>query len=256
MAWNRWSAELFKGRIGEAVVEAVLEEFGYQVQRAGFEQVHSGQNRVAPDLLVTHPKSGMQRYVEVKYRSARPTSVILERRKVAALVGEFPETVLAMASAYDGAIYCSTVENIPLSREPSTVRLNLLDDYWMPIWHFFPLVRPGKRLAQLWKSFRNVLERYGERVVRTQRDQPLWEGEADALKSYILDTWDEEMQSLGIARPEPEKMTLADLWNSVREINAAGLAVQLIDQDPAETLLVQLAHLSPNPPKEGVGSVS
>lgn len=104
MTSNWWAANLFVGRIGEAVVESVLSEFGYAVMRSGNEQLAfpsriSGRKRrgkLTPDLLVRDPDSEEERYVEVKARSARPMAVILERVRFDTLQGSFPRTVLTL----------------------------------------------------------------------------------------------------------------------------------------------------------------
>ena len=55
MASRYWSRDLFKGRIGGAIIEAVLSEFGYQVERAECKQ-GAGDPQIHPDFLVTHPQ--------------------------------------------------------------------------------------------------------------------------------------------------------------------------------------------------------
>ena len=78
----RWSHNLFKGRVGEAVIEAVLSEFGYLVTRGGYEIHLSGNPSDAPDLIVEYPPTGARELVEVKYRSARPTAVDLSKKRI------------------------------------------------------------------------------------------------------------------------------------------------------------------------------
>ena len=63
---NFWSSSLFKGRIGEALVEAVLLEFGYKVVRSGYEY-QKNDNKINdyylqsnPDLVVIDPKTKNQ----------------------------------------------------------------------------------------------------------------------------------------------------------------------------------------------------
>ena len=97
---NNWASSLFKGRIGEAVVESVLSEFGYQIARSGQEfhrlpaQSGSPQDVSAPDLAVTDPNTKSTRYVEVKFQSARPMSVILKKSKLEDLRRYYPGTIL------------------------------------------------------------------------------------------------------------------------------------------------------------------
>ena len=56
-----FSLNLFKGRLGEVVVETIFVKFEYEVKRAGYEQLSGGKERIHPDLKV-----GTQTWVEVK----------------------------------------------------------------------------------------------------------------------------------------------------------------------------------------------
>ena len=238
---NYWSRNLFKGRIGEAVIEAVLAEFGYSVLRAGYEQAEGTKEHLKPDLLVEDPTSHVRHMVEVKYRSARPTSVQLDPKRLKAVQGEFPEAILAFVSAYDGAIYCAALDNIELGQDGN---VNLLEGTWLPLWHFFPLVIPGPRLHKLWKDLRATLENYGSRIVSSKPDAQLWKGETDALAAYLESAWEEPMLDLGIAEPKPERLTHEEKWEKAREISAANLALDLFeyaDEDRIETNTLQLA---------------
>ena len=241
---SNWAPNLFKGRIGEAVVEAILSEFGYKVHRGGFEQVSSGDSRVAPDLVVTDPRTQEERHVEVKYKAARPTAVQLDPTQIAAYKKLYPGTILAISSAWDGAIYCCQVEELPLKEGGGLSTLSLLGGYWKPIWHHFPLVKRGERLSETWRKFQAVMSTYGSRQVFGRPDHKLWDEEYDALARYLHETWDECLPELGIARPQVEKMTLEELWEAARHINAAVLAQRLLDpseENPIESPLTSQA---------------
>jgi len=72
----------------------------------------SSQQLLAPDLAVTDPKTSTTKYVEVKFRSARPMSVILERARLEDIRRYYPETILIFVSAYDGSVNCANVDEI------------------------------------------------------------------------------------------------------------------------------------------------
>ena len=238
---NYWSRNLFKGRVGEAVIESVLSEFGYLVLRAGYEQAGGARELLKPDLLVDDPRTRQQTYVEVKYRSARPTAVQLDAERLLVVRQDYPQAILAFVSAYDGAIYCAALDNLDLGEGG---RVNLLDGAWQPIWHYFPLVLPGPKLHGLWKDLRASLENFGSRIVSRRLDSQLWEDETDALAAYLEATWEEPMQDLGIAEPEPEKLTHEEKWEKAREINAANLVLDLFEyaeEDSVETNTLLLA---------------
>lgn len=224
-----WARSLFKGRIGEALVESILAEFGYRVQRAGYEQVGTGNNRIQPDLLVAHPAGQEEpRYVEVKYRSARPTSVMVEPKRVQRLAVDYPGTVFAFVSAYDGAVYCADVEDIASS---GTEIISLLSDLWKPITAYFGYVQKGQRLTDLWTQTRKTMEDFGTWVIPGKRDHKLWDGEYDAIEGFLSANWEESYESLGIQKPLPEQLTLEERWEVARRISAAQLAVSLFEDD-------------------------
>ncbi len=236
---SNWATSLFKGRIGEAVIEAVLSEFSYQVTRSGYEQLSSGSVRATPDLVVTHPGTRERRYVEVKYRSARPTSVQLDGKRLAEYRASYPRTVLAVSSAWDGAIYCAEVEDLPTT--PGNFSVSLLDEVWRPIWHFFPLIKRGERLKRTWQELQRTLSMYGTRQSFGRRDQKLWEAEYDVLTLFLKESWTEDLAQHGITEPQVDKMTLEELWETARHINAVSLAEQLLDpadDNPIDGLLM------------------
>ena len=232
-----WALNIFKGRIGEAIVESVLIEFGYRVQRAGFEQIDTDGERLRPDLVVTHPRNPNQLWlVEVKYRAARPTSVQLEPKRVAALSRRYPKTIFAFTSAYDGGIYCATVKDL-LRFEGRAI--NLLDPVWKPLGFFFEQVRAGDRMKEFWSGMQTTMHNYGARIVSGRTEQVLWEGEYAALARFLEESWEERLEQFGIADADVERLTLEERWDRVREIVAAHAAMDLIGDDEILTATAQ-----------------
>ena len=101
--FNRWGINIFKGRIGEALIESVLQEFGYEVQRVGQEFLHgnNGNNRAisyakryAPDLKVIDPRTKKETLIEAKLRSARPMTATLDKVKFNSINKYYPDTII------------------------------------------------------------------------------------------------------------------------------------------------------------------
>jgi hypothetical protein len=224
-----WASNIFKGRIGEAVVESILVEFGYKVSRFGYEWAGSGNPRIAPDLLVTHPGSNERTYVEVKYRSARPIEVLIEAERIREYRTHFPGTILAINSSWNGAIYCARVEDLPVQNQVGTMGLSMIADYWKPIWEFFPLVTQGDRLQDAWEFLREILATYGNSQVIGRSDRKLWDIEYETLTTYLDKHWnDVPLECFGVFKPKPEQSTLEELWQIARQISAAVLAEDLL----------------------------
>ena len=242
MTSEYWAPNLFKGRLGEAIVESVLAEFGYVVRRAGFEQLltadtpqNRASQRIAPDLWIQDPIDGKVRWVEVKYRSARPLSIQIDGGRMRSLAKEYPEAVLAFVSAYNGSVFCAEAGKLPIGNRTSTVTLSLSDEYWQPIWHYFPRVNRGEGLRSLWKNLQEILGGFGKMRIRRHTLSELWPGETQALINYVQDAWGLSMTELGIPQADIERLTLEDLWERAREINGLRLALDLHEEDPIET---------------------
>lgn len=229
---NYWASSLFKGRIGEAVVESVLSEFGYQVARSGqeFRQLPgSPQQVVAPDLAVTDPRTKSTKYVEVKLRSARPMSVILESSKLEDIRRYYPGTILIFVSAYNGSVNCTNVDGI--SEDNYVVTSDGLAEFdltrrgWRPIWDYFPLVQPGEQLQHLWTDLKSALHYFGQFQMRRGDNEQALEDERDFLEAYIEDCWVPGFE-IGLHLVKPEKdSTITELWEIARGINATRFAV-------------------------------
>ncbi|MDA1096499.1 MAG: hypothetical protein O3B84_04505 [Chloroflexi bacterium] len=243
---STWAPNLFKGRIGEAIVESVLAEFGYRVQRAGFEQVGAPNDRLRPDLLVAHSTTPDEaRYVEVKYRSARPTSVQLDPGRLKMLSLQYPETIFAFASAYDGGIYCAHVRDLTGSTDRF---VNLLDPIWKPVSHYFEHVTHGERLQNLWSKMQVTLHSYGARTVSGRVDQTLWDGEYAALARLLDESWTGDLEQFGLRRGGVELLNLEQQWDRFRRQIAARAVMDLIGDNelPIPTLMTLFARMQGN----------
>ncbi|GEM_PF-2879943 len=244
---NWWANSLFKGRIGEAIVEAVLSEFGYQVDRTGQEYFHSGESAetssrgaLAPDLSVTEPKTGLITHVEVKARFNRPMSVIMEHKRLEAIKLLYPGTLLVFVSGYNGSVNCANVDemssNLFKIRSDGFCEFDLTKGGWRPLWHFFPLVKPGERLDKLWVDLKDSLHSFGERHIRLSEERELFEGERESLIGYIEDLWDPRMKQYIQQDAILDDLNQTQLWNHVREINAYQFALDLHGEENIDTL--------------------
>lgn len=88
---------MLKGRIAEAIVEDMLKEAGFQVYRFGYESVLPNLTQVDTDLnktksrqkilnmpdFISISKEGFVQFIEVKYRSTRPSNKDSEYRELA-----------------------------------------------------------------------------------------------------------------------------------------------------------------------------
>ena len=243
---SRWSHNLFKGRIGEAVIEAVLVEFSYLVKRGGYEQERTDFPRYAPDLIVEYPPTGSKEFVEVKYRAARPTSVELDRQRILEYREHYPTTILAISAAWNGAIYCSRVEDLPIdvSDTKEIITLSLLDGYWRHISEFFPIIQKGDRLGRLWMELRDSLGSFGNHSIRGRGVEKIWEDEHRSLAEYLSASWTEDLLGLGIEEPQTEKMTIEELWEKVRHINAVELVEELVEIAEGTSFDSPMMHLA------------
>jgi len=221
---NNWASSLFKGRIGEAVVESVLSEFGYQVVRTGQEfnrptsdtPVHQV---LAPDLAVTDPTTKVTTYVEVKFRTARPMAVILEKARLDRIRSYYPGTILIFVSAWNGSVNCANVDEISEDNYEVTgefAEFDLTRRGWRPIWDFFPLVQQGERLQQLWTELKSALNNFGEFQVKRRANEEVLEGERAFLIAYIIKFWDPEFEvGLNLVKPTKDSNNL----DSHREVS-------------------------------------
>lgn len=175
---NDWALSLFKGRIGEAIVESILQEFGYTVRRIGqeFKRISRrpivSRQRYRADLKVVDRDKKTTEYIEAKLRSAHPTSVSIEKYKLDGLKEHYRRTILVFVSSYDGTVKCARVSDLKIGKkernDKSYYEFNLLSEDWKPIWHFFSRIREGEELTRLLNDIKEHMHNFalGNRVNR------------------------------------------------------------------------------------------
>jgi len=248
MAMNdNWAANVFEARIGEALVEAVLFEFGYQVDRVGREYQKlswkgvSEIERFTPDLLVAHPKRLETKRIEVKTRSARPMSVLIDRTRLMGMLKYFPDAILVFVSSYNGSLNCTSIDKLSHGqqnlRPDGYYEFSLLNGEWQPIWYYFPLVKPGERLAELWNSLKTYLLTFAESRVHSIKEKELFEGEQAELTGYIEKYWNPRMLEYDIFSPQMKTPhVLGESWDRTRQINAFLVATELCGEENTGTI--------------------
>ncbi len=237
---NFWASSVFKGRIGEAIVESVLLESGYKVDRIGQE---FGSQRFTPDLLVRDPNTKNKTYVEVKLRTARPMSVHVEKKKLELLRRYYPQTILIFVSSYNGSVNCAKIRELTSDeiklQSDGFYEFDLFSDHWKPIWHFFPLVKPGERLTNLWTTLKEYMHTFAKSKVQNPKKMELIEGEREELLGYIEESWNPHMLQHDILIKDIEKLSLRELREKVLEINAFLLALDLNGEENIATIEFQ-----------------
>jgi len=243
---NHFARSLFMGRIGEAVVESVLMGFGYQVSRSGREfhrlpslEDASSKEVYAPDLAVTDPKTQTTRYVEVKLRSSRPMTVVMEKARLESLRRFYPGSVLVFVSSYNGSVNCANVDemapnNVAVSQE-GLCEFDLLRRGWRPIWAFFPRVQPGEKLANLWADITDDLHSFAQSQMRRTKSGEAFPEERDRLEEYISDNWAPVMQLYVPGPPNTADLDIDELWEIVRKVEGCHFALDLHGEENAGT---------------------
>ena len=169
-------------------------EFGYKVDRIGQEFSNP---RFTPDLLVRDPDSKNKTYVEVKLRTARPMSIRVEKKRLERIQRYYPQTVLIFVSAYNGSVNCAEIHELTsdeMKSQPGNFyEFDLFSDHWKPIWHFFPLVKPGERLTNLWTYLKECMHIFVESKVRKPTEKELFEDAREVLLDYIESNWKPRM---------------------------------------------------------------
>ena len=244
---NNWAYNVFRGRIGEAIVEAVLFEFGYQVDRVGREYPMSAWKgvseieRFTPDLLVAHPKRLETKRIEVKTRSARPMSILIDKTRLEGMLKYFPDAILVFVSSYNGSLNCMSVDKLSPTqdnlRPDGYYEFNLLTGDWQPIWYYFPLVKPGERLAKLWNGLKTYLHTFAESRVLPRKEKELFEGEQEELTGYIEKHWNPRMLEYDIFSPQMKTpLVLGESWDRAQQINAFLVATELCGEENTGTI--------------------
>ena len=230
------ATDSFKNRIGEAIVEATLVNFGYTVERIG--QVHkteSSEQISTPDLLVTDPDENKQTYLEVKLRSPEPMKILIEKSQVDFLKSNYPDALLVFVSSFNGSINCLEIKDPLLSdenlNEESWYDLELLADEWKPLWDYFPLVLKGDQTDALWYSLKGVLDDFGANRIAHYKDSEFFAEEKESLKAYIQKHWHPGMMDHNIHMIDPDITEITDIWKHALAIHAFRFAFEMCGND-------------------------
>ena len=226
----------FKNRIGEAIVETTLVNFGYTVERTGQIQKTGTTEQVStPDLLVTDPNDHKQTYLEVKLRSPEPMKIRIEKLQVNFLRNNYPDALLVFVSSFNGSINCLEVKDSILNDENLTAEsfyeLELLAKEWKPLWDYFPLVQKGDQTDALWYSLKDVLSDFGTNRIAHNKDSEFFAEEKESLKAYIQKHWHPGMMGHNIHMIDPDMIDITEIWEHALAIHAFRFAFEMCGND-------------------------
>ncbi|MFC2039124.1 hypothetical protein ACFLUG_05080 [Chloroflexota bacterium] len=238
---NYWGTNIFKGRIGEAIVESTLLQFGYKVNRIGHEYEYNPETndleykRFAPDLLVIDPVNKKNTFLEIKLRSFHPMKVKIEKAQIERSKRYYPKTVLVFVSAYNGSINCLDIQNPVLNddilNKDGFYELDLLDEEWQPLWHYFPLVQKGEQTNDYWYSLKETLNDFASNRNSKTKDSGFFAEEQETLSEYITQHWNPLMLDHNIISMNPDKLSLEAAWKQAIDIHSFRFAFELCGQD-------------------------
>jgi len=162
-------------------------------------------------------------------------SVQLEKTRIERLRRYYPKTVLIFVSAYNGSINCIDVQH-PSFNSNNAIKadhyeFDLFSEDWKPIWHYFPLVKRGKRLSDHWALLKEYMHSFAKNRLLKSREQAFFEDEREALIDYIDSNYDARMIEYNIISAELEQLSLADLWEKALRINAFSFALNLCGEE-------------------------
>ncbi|UCC17332.1 MAG: hypothetical protein JSU58_01970 [Dehalococcoidales bacterium] len=226
------ATESLKNRIGEAIVETTLVNFGYTVERINQVQKTGTTEQVStPDLLVTDPKNNSQIYLEVKLRSQEPMKIRIEKAQVDYLKINYPDALLVFVSAFNSSINCLEVIDPVLNddnlNEEGCYELKLLANEWKPLWNYFPLVQKGDKTDALWYSLKDVLDDFAANRITHNKDNEFFAEEKESLKAYVQKHWHPGMMDHNIHMIDPDITDITDVWEHALAIHAFRFAFEM-----------------------------
>jgi len=226
------ATDSLKNRIGEAIVETTLVNFGYTVERIGqVQKIGTPEQVSTPDLLVTDPSDNKQTYLEVKLRSPEPMKIRVEKSQVDFLRSNYPDALLVFVSSFNGSINCLEVKdpifNDDNMNETGCYELGLLANEWKPLWDYFPMVQKGAKTDALWYSLKDVLDDFGANRITHNKDSEFFAEEKESLKAYIQKHWHPGMMDHNIHIIDPDITDINDVWEHALAIHAFRFAFEM-----------------------------
>ncbi|HEY95771.1 MAG TPA: hypothetical protein G4O15_12630 [Dehalococcoidia bacterium] len=230
------TSDSFKNRIGEAIVETTLVNFGYTVERISqLQKIGLTEQVSTPDLLVTDPKDNKQTHLEVKLRSTEPMKIRIEKSQVDFLRSNYPDALLVSVSSFNGSINCLEVNNPVLNDDnlnsESFYELELLANEWKPLWNYFPLVQKGDKTDALWYSLKDILDDFGTNRITHNKENDFFAEEKESLKAYIQKHWHPGMMDHNIHLIDPDIADITDVWEHALAIHAFRFAFEMCGND-------------------------
>ncbi len=234
---NNKSADFFKARIGQAVLETTLLHFGYQVERLGcqirpaFDNNAERAREYPPDLLITVPETGQTTYLEIKLQPEHPLWVKIPKEQVSLLQHDYPNTLLVFVSAYNGSINCLDINDSSISDDKldkdGNYRLALFAEEWKPLWEFFPKIQKGEKTDELWTVLKAVIDDFAGNRLISGKTSGFFAEEQDALKRYIEKHWHPGMLDQDIHNMNIETAAVDELWEQAMAIHSFRFAFDL-----------------------------
>ncbi len=226
------ASNILKSRIGEAIVETTLLNFGYRVERIASTLPEEADGPIsAPDFLVTDPNDDKQTYLQVILDPPEPMKVRIEKARVDFLRHNYPDTLLVFVSAFNGSINCletpDPVLNDDRLNNEGFYELELLADEWKPLWDYFPMVAKGEKTDSLWYSLKDVLSDFGANRLTRNKDNEFFAEEKESLKAYIEKHWHPGMMDHNINRIDPEYTGIGEVWEHALAIHAFRFAFEM-----------------------------
>jgi hypothetical protein len=158
-------------------------------------------------------------------------SVILEASRLENIRRYYPGTILVFVSSYNGSVNCANVDDISPDRfsvrSDGFCEFDLLRPGWKPIWQYFPLVQPGERLQRLWATLKSDLHNFAESRISRTKELESFQGERKELETYIEEKWHPDMKPYTEGYSDLKALTLDQLWEEVRRINACLFAINV-----------------------------
>lgn len=230
------ATDVFKNRIGEAIVETTLVNFGYTVERMSqIQKTGPAEQNSTPDLLVTDPNDNTKTYLEVKLRSPEPMKIRIEKSQVDFLKSNYPDSLLVFVSSFNGSINCLEVKDPVLNDDNLNLEgcyeLELLASEWKPLWDYFPMIQKGDRTDALWYSLKDVLEDFGANRIIHKKDSEFFAEEKESLKAYIQKHWHPGMMDHNIHMIDPDITGITDVWEHALAIHAFRFAFEMCGND-------------------------